>query len=300
MEKNKFKNALISAAIVTSLLLSALPGSAQRGGSGGGIKTDTRITYHNGPIMTGTPTIYLIWYGNWSGNDAVSIMDDLAASTSGTPYFMINTTYTNALGDTPSGGTLYAGSVWDNYSHGPSLTVDDIREIIVDKMNSSELPLDANGIYIVLGSADATDIQPDGSTFCTPGKFPYHAATVFDGTSVKYGYIGSPDRCPTSAAPQFVAADGSRLPTPNGNFAADGMASIYLHLLNVIVTNSSGYGWYDRNGLENAAKCVGQFGSTYATSNGARANMRMGGRDYLIQANWINDRKGRCTVSIAN
>ena len=56
---------------------------------------------------------------------------------------------------------------------------------------------------------------------------------------------------------------------------------------------------YDRYGLENADKCKNTFGETYLTSNGARANanVRFGARDYLIQQNWVNDRKPRCAMS---
>ena len=31
----------------------------------------TGINYHGGPVMTGVPNVYYIWYGNWSGNTAV-------------------------------------------------------------------------------------------------------------------------------------------------------------------------------------------------------------------------------------
>jgi hypothetical protein len=64
-----------------------------------------------------------------------------------------------------------------------------------------------------------------------------------------------------------------------------------------VVTDPTGGGWFDRYGLENAAKCVGQFGTTYLTANGARANLRLGRRDYLIQQNWVNDRKGHCAMN---
>ena len=295
MKKNKFNHAILTVVLTIGLLAAPVP--AQRGG---GIRTDTRITYHNGPVMPGTSSVYLIWYGNWSNDPGVvSILSELAGATSGTPYFLINTTYTGANGDGPSGGTLFAGSVSDVYSHGPTLTVDDIKEVVVDQIASFALPLDPAGIYIVVASSDVTDIRPDGSMFCTPGTPPQHGVTVFEGTSVKYGFLGGADRCPTSAGPQFIAPDGSLLPTPNGDFAADAMASTYMRLLNVIVTNPTGYGWYDRYGLENADKCVGKFGSTYMTANGATANIQLGGRDFLIQQNWINDRKGRCTMSIA-
>ena len=295
MKNNKFKYAILAVVLTTSLL--AASAAAQRGGT---VRTDTRITYHNGPVMPGASNVYLIWYGNWSNNPGVvPILSELAGSTSGSPYFLINTTYTSGNGVGPNGGTLFAGSVSDVYSHGPTLTISDIQEVVVDKIESAALPLDTAGIYIVVASSDVTDLRPDGSTFCTPGTSPHHGVVVSSGSSVKYGFLGGADRCPTSAGPQFVMPDGSPLPTPNGNFAADAMASTYMRLLNVIVTNPTGYGWYDRFGLENADKCVGKFGTTYLTPSGARANIQLGGRDFLIQQNWINERKGRCTMSIA-
>ena len=33
--------------------------------------------------------------------------------------------------------------------------------------------------------------------------------------------------------------------------------------------------------------CEWTFGATYLTANGAQANMKLGGRDFLIQQNWI-------------
>ena len=86
---------------------------------------------------------------------------------------------------------------------------------------------------------------------------------------------------------------------PNIDFAADGMVSTIAHALAASVTNPTGTGWFDRHGLENAAKCQGTFGTTYVTSyNGARANMRLGVRDFLIQQNWVNNpRKGYCGLS---
>jgi hypothetical protein len=80
------------------------------------------------------------------------------------------------------------------------------------------------------------------------------------------------------------------------------MASSLAHLLNVIVTSPMGNagpfgGWYDRYGLENAQKCQGTFGQTYQAPNGARANMRLGLRDFLIQQNWVNVRRGYCGLS---
>jgi hypothetical protein len=33
----------------------------------GNVNTTTKITYHDGPIMSGTPGVYFIWYGCWDG-----------------------------------------------------------------------------------------------------------------------------------------------------------------------------------------------------------------------------------------
>src|SRR5262249_17734567 len=47
---------------------------------------------------------------------------------------------------------------------------------------------------------------------------------------------------------------------------------------------------------ENADKCAWTFGTEYHTANGARANMRLGTRDYLIQQNWVNAGAGYCSL----
>jgi hypothetical protein len=34
----------------------------------GGAKTESRILYHDGPVMVGSSNVYLIWYGCWDNN----------------------------------------------------------------------------------------------------------------------------------------------------------------------------------------------------------------------------------------
>lgn len=292
-------NLLFQFALITaSVAMFAASISAQRGG----IKTDSRILYHNGPVMQGTSEVYLIWYGNWGGDTTTAILTDLAYGLGSSPYLRINTAYPDASGSAPNGALVYGGAVSDAYSQGPTLTVQNIQQIVADQINAGNLPLDTAGIYLVIGSADVTDLRPDGTMYCTPGSPPHHGVGVFSGTYFKYGYLGNANRCPTTAGPQFYGA-GGQLPTPNGNFAADVAASTMARLLNVILTNPVGTGlsyggWYDRNGLENADKCAGTFGTTYTEPNsGARANMQLGQRHYLIQQNWVNERRGRCALS---
>src|SRR4051812_31558204 len=54
-------------------------GKTKRAGSG--------INYHGGPLILGTTHMYYIWYGDWSGNTATTILSDLANSIGGSPYF---------------------------------------------------------------------------------------------------------------------------------------------------------------------------------------------------------------------
>jgi hypothetical protein len=75
------------------------------------------------------------------------------------------------------------------------------------------------------------------------------------------------------------------------------MASVLAHELEEAVTDPDLNAWYDTTGKENADKCAWKFGTTYTTSNGALANMKLGARDYLIQQNWLNDAGGLCTLS---
>ena len=75
-----------------------VPGFVTHGNNGNGNAQGRRVTgnginYHGGPVMLGSTNVYYIWYGNWSGNSATSILTDLATNIGGSRYFNINTTY---------------------------------------------------------------------------------------------------------------------------------------------------------------------------------------------------------------
>jgi hypothetical protein len=233
------------------------------------------MQYHGGPIMLGTTGIYYIWYGNWSGNSATTILTDLAKSIGGSPYFNINTTYYNGAGTKVSNAVAYKGSTTDNYSRGTSLSDAAIEAVVSDAITSGRLPKDTNAVYFVLTSSDVTASSGFCSQYCG-----WHTSGTISGSDIKYSFIGNPDRCPSSCEQQTTG--------PNGNAGADGMASILSHELEEAVTDPDLNAWYDRTGYENADKCAWTFGSTYTTSNGAKANMKLGTRDYLIQQNWVN------------
>jgi len=243
------------------------------------------IVYHGGPLMLGTTHIYYIWYGNWSGNSATTILADLANSYSGSPYFNINTTYYDASNTHVSNSVSYLGSTTDAYSQGKALSDSQIQGVVSSAISSGHLPKDSNAVYFVLTSADVNAT----SGFCTQ-YCGWHTHGTIGGADIKYSFVGNPDRCP--------AACSNGTPPPNGNVGADGMASIISHEFEEAVTDPDLNAWYDRRGEENADKCAWTWGSTYTTANGGTANMKLGTRDYLIQQNWIRATQGKCALHL--
>jgi len=250
--------------------------SRSQGGNG--------ISYHGGPLILGPTNIYYIWYGNWTGNSADTMLTNLAQRIGGSRYFNINTTYYDGSNAHVSNWVNYGGRTIDNYSRGTALSDAAIQGIVSDAIISSRLPRDSNGVYFVLTSADVNET----SGFCTQ-YCGWHTRGTISGTDIKYAFIGNPDRCPSACQAQTVG--------PNGNAGADGMASIIAHELEEAVTDPDLNAWYDSRGMENADKCAWTFGSVYLLPNGAYANMVLGGLNYLIQRNWVNASGGYCATS---
>ena len=159
---------------------------------------------------------------------------------------------------------------------------------------AGKLPLDKNGVYFVLSSNDVTQEQ-----FCS-GYCGWHSYVSIGSTDVKVAFVGDSSNCLGACTAKFGSTSVGITVSPNGDWAADGMVSILAHELTETITDpyNDKAAWFDKNGWENADKCAWTFGATYCTSSGARANVRLNGRDYLIQQNWvINNDCGRCATS---
>ncbi len=242
------------------------------------------INYHGGPVMTGTVNIYYIWYGNWSGNSAGTILTNLGNNIGGSPYEHINSTYYNGSGTHVTGAVHYAGSTTDNYSQGKTLSDAQIETIVSSAISSGRLPKDTNGIYFVLTSQDVNE----SSGFCTQ-YCGWHTHGTISGSDIKYSFVGNPARCLSSCAAQSTS--------PNGNAGADGMASIIAHEMEEAISDPDLNAWYDTRGEENADKCAWTFGTESTASNGSKYNVTLGGTKYLIQQNWVNASGGYCAMS---
>lgn len=257
------------------------------------------IYYHGGPVMATTlstiPTVYLIFYGDWSYDpDAASIITTFLSGLGGSPYFNINTSYTNGSGAPVINKlNLNRKIVYDNYSQGASLTDQSVENVVSGAINSKKLPLDPNGIYVVAASKDVDETSGLCTLYCA-----WHTYDIISNTSIKFAFAGDPARCPTACSAQPV--------TPNNNLSADAIVNTMAHEIEESVTDPELNAWYDKKGQENADKCAWTFGSIATagqTPNGAYYNMVINGLPFLIQQNFVNAKgtspstNGYCALS---
>jgi hypothetical protein len=244
------------------------------------------IVYHGGAVIA-TPNVYYIWYGSWDGGSQ-TILTDFASNIGGSPYFGINKTYYSSINGTVtrvSGAVTPAVATSTGYTHGTTLSDAAVQAIVSDAITSRALPSDTNGVYFVLTSADVKE----SSGFCTQ-YCGWHTHANIGGADIKYAFVGNPaTQCLSSCSAQTASS-------PNGNLGADAMASIIAHELEEATTDPDLNAWYDRRGQENADKCAWTFGTTYTATNGSKANVKLGSRDYLIQQNWVNSGSGYCAM----
>lgn len=274
------------------------------------------MIYKGGPVITGTANVYLIWYGDWAGNSAQAILEDLVKGFNGTAWYDINKTYyqinqiandagADAEADAdagstevrvPVGGTVeFVRSIQVGYLLGPRLFPGDIQKVVTQAIQTHLVPSDPNGMYFVLTSADVKE-NMGFAGFCSD-YCGYHDAMKVDGVDIKFSFIGNSDQCPDSCNLSTQMNEAGVSNSPNGNWGADGMASVLAHELSEMVTDPDINAWSDGYGNENADKCAWRFDPTYPTLSGARANTRFNGRDYIVQQNWVNLDGGFCSLS---
>ncbi len=265
-----------------------LKGAPGRGNAGTGSNTTGNgINYNGGPIILGTTNVYFIWYGTWDSTSQ-TIMTNWANHIGGSPYFNINTSYFNSANQNVTNSVAFKASTTDNYSQGKSLGDANIWNIVSNAISGGGLPLDTNAVYFVLTAADVSETSGFLTTYCG-----WHTYNYYNGNGnypVKYSFVGN-----ASANLGVCAAQTGS--SPNADPAADAMVSVMSHELEESVTDPLLNAWYDSNGEENADKCAWTFGTTYTAANGSIANMNLGGRDYLIQQNWINANGGSCGLT---
>jgi hypothetical protein len=308
-----------SASTMIPALMSALTPSNSAGGAAGGFKRvgimpaigqaaasvtrkNNGIQYHGGPILDDANgvNVYIIWYGDWSKDTAAqTIVTDFIKHLGGSTYTTVNTTYydmepgptgANVVKDSVTTGIHFMSSATDNYSRGVNLTDQDVGFVLENAVYSGSLPLDHNGVYFVITSADVVETSGFCATYCAWHGWDNTATN----DNLPLAFIGNSEQCPNACAQESV------LPTPNDNVGADGMVNMIAHELEESVSDPFGTGWWS-NGLapyngENEDMCAWTFGKTYNLPNGSYANMKLGERHYVIQQNWVNKQGGFCAL----
>jgi len=282
------------------------PGNPARGnpGGGGGGGGGTGIFYHGGPVLlNGTNVAAVYWaaakiynYGPTAGTTGpgsadTSLVGFFLNHLGGSAYFNINTTYTNGSG-APIANSVNYTQYWANNTNVPSngQVVSDaqIVAMLQSGFNGGQLTYDPSTLYHVFTAGTVNLGGGFGTQYCA---YHWYGTVTIGGTARTVLYSAAPYdyAYPTACA---ALSGGS----PNGDFAADAEVNTIAHETEETTTDPLGTAWFDRRGYENADKCAWTFGTTYI-SNGATANMNIGGKDFLIQRNWVNAGHGGCLQS---
>lgn len=270
-----------------------------------GIPITLPMRYLGGSVVAGPANVYFIWYGNWTDTKTAPILEDMMRNVGNSAWFQTNANYweqfdvpadggTDAMVPGPkfyvSGQVNFIQSVYVGYSEGSSDLVElDLQNVVQDVISRGQLPYDPSGVYYVLTSSDVS-VKGFCSKFCG-----WHDNFNMQGQNVRMVFIGDTASCPNGCSLQPDYQDAGFPNSPNGDWSADGMASILLHELAETVTDPDPNiqsGWRDLFGFENADKCAWTFGQPYETSNYSIANVPIGTRDFMIQQNWIMDTDG--------
>ena len=253
------------------------------------------IMYHGGPVMTNANKIVSIYWGPstiytngptpgtvGSGNNDYSLIGYFLRNIGQTPYWKINQEYRDSQGKgVPN--ALYYTKYWANPSSPGSTPNDDaIRNMIKSGFYTKYAP-DQNTIYLVFSGPG---VNLGGGFGTTDGYCAYH--NRFRYVNGPFVYIIKYAVMPYGASKPECTANLIETKGPNPDHGADVEVSALAHELAETVTDPQLNAWYDMQTpkQENADKCAWKFGNTYTTANGAKANIKVGVKDFLIQQNW--------------
>lgn len=228
-----------------------------------GMAAGTSISYHGGPVLSKTSSMYIIYYGDWSLNSK-NIINNFVSGFSGSNYYNIERNYLFG-GD---GNINLIQTIQDNYSVGK--TISSPFDIINYHIFKGNIPNDPNAIYSILTYKDVF-LYGFCSQFC--------------------GFHGSSNGFLMLWVGDSVQCGGGCGSTQNGisiNNDSDADLSINILAHEIVETVSDPFlnAWFDDNGNENADKCSWNFGTSYTESNGAKWNIQTSTGKYQIQTNW--------------
>jgi hypothetical protein len=276
-------------------------------GSGGPstAATGTGISYHGGPLLTSQTKVAAVYWASTAvynggptpgtqgaGSSDGSLVGYFMAHLGGSPYFNINTTYYNSAGTHVANIVNYT-QFWANNSYGvpasgANVSDSQMLSMLQYAFNNGKLTYDAGTLYAIFTKGTVNLGGGFGTQYCA-----YHSwgNVTVNGVVRSVLYAAMPDDYAKASACSSGAA------AANGDPHADAEVSVLAHEIEETTTDMNGNAWYDAQGYENADKCAWTYGTTYTTSFGGVANMRLGTRDFLVQRNWVNSGTGGCFLS---
>ncbi|HEX6749337.1 MAG TPA: hypothetical protein VF092_18730 [Longimicrobium sp.] len=267
--------------------------------------TQAGINYHGGPVLQAQTNVAAIYWsattiypgGPTPGSTGAGSADGSNVGfflnhVGGSPYFNINTSYTDGTG-LPIVNQVSYTQFWANNSYnvpGGKTRVTDANMVAMLQyaFNNGKLAYDPNTLYAIFTQGTVNLGGGFGTQYCA---YHYHGTVTINGVSRTVLYAAMPDDYAKASA------CSSGLKSPNNDPHADAEVSTLIHEIEETTTDPLGNAWFDAQGNENADKCAWTWGTTYTTANGGVANVNLGGKDFLIQRNWLNVGSGSCQLS---
>lgn len=275
--------------------------NAKPGGGGSG----TGIYYHGGPVLqTATSVVAVYWAASpiYSGGPSAgstgtgsgdgSLVGYFLSNLGGSPYFNINTTYTDGSGNHIANIVTYA-HYWANNTNvpanGQNVTDAEMVAMLQSGFDSGTLTYDASTLYAIFTAGTVNLGGGFGTQYCA---YHTHGTVTINGLSKTVLYAAMPYNY------AYPSGCTSQLTAPNGDPAADAEVNTLAHETEETTTDLMGTAWYDRRGYENADKCAWKWGTTSTNSSGGVWNVTVGSKNFLVQMNWVNQGSGGCLNSL--
>jgi len=268
--------------------------------------TKGTIYNHGGPVLRTATNVVAVYWGSstiYPGGPAAgttgtkgqdgSLIGFFLRTLGGSPYFNINTSYTDASGAHIQNVVNYNG-FWANNTNvpasGASVSDAQMLSMLQSGFNSGKIAYDPNTLYIIF-SANGVNLGGGfGTQYCA-----YHTHGNVNLTN------GGTKTVLYSAMP-YNAGNGSCIAQttgPNGD-PADPEVSVVAHETEETTTDMMANAWFDNRGYENADKCAWTWGTTQTLANGAAYNLTLTengvSKHFLVQRNWIAP-NGGCAMS---
>jgi hypothetical protein len=111
---------------------------------------------------------------------------------------------------------------------------------------------------------------------------------TFNGTDIKHSFVGNPVHCTAQGGAADCQGDANNISqSPNNDPGVDAMISVIAHESEEATSDPDLNAWYFATGQEDGDKCAYKYGTTHPVGNGSDYNVTLGGKNYLIQQNWI-------------